>query len=227
MHDVELPADLLQWLRERRGKQHVFDHIDAKTTALLVIDMQNGFVHPDGFAYIEKAAGTSPNINRLADALRHAGGTVAWIRATFNPEGRSAWHMYFDNFVPAELRDDWRAQMTPGNHGHEFWHELDIHDDDWIVDKDRFSAMIQGASDLEERLRRHGIDTVLVTGTLTNCCCESTARDAMMRDFRTFMISDANSARTDEDHIAGLRTFVQVFGDVINTDEAVAMIGGQ
>ena len=86
------------------------------------------------------------------------------------------------------------------------------------------SAFIQGASPLEDRLRQASIDTVLITGTLTNCCCESTARDAMMRDFRTLMVHDANAARTDEDHVAGLRTFVQVFGDVIDTDRAIALL---
>ena len=45
-----------------------------------------------------------------------------------------------------------------------------------------------------------------------------------MRDFRTLMVHDANAARTDADHIAGLRTFVQVFGDVIDTDRAISLI---
>ena len=69
-------------------------------------------------------------------------------------------------------------------------------------------------------------DTLLVTGTLTNVCCESTARDAMMRDFKTVMISDANAARSLADHLAGLRTFVQVFGDVRSTKEVVALLEG-
>lgn len=225
MHDVELPAELLEQLRTRRGRLHVFDHLDPVRTALLVIDMQNAFVHPEGFAYVEKAVGIVPNINRLAAALREAGGTVVWIRVSVGEAGRSAWAMYFDHFVPRAERENWRAQLMPGHFAHEFCAGLDMQADDWIVDKDRFSAFIQDASPLEDRLRQAAIDTVLVTGTLTNCCCESTARDAMMRDFRTLMIADANAAKTDADHIAGLRTFVQVFGDVINTADALALIG--
>jgi ureidoacrylate peracid hydrolase len=225
MHDVDLPADLLEQLTARRGRLHVFDHLDPKSTALLVVDMQNAFVHPKGFAHVEKAEGIVPNINRLAAALRDAGGTVIWIRVSVADSGRGAWAMYFDHFTPEDERENWRAQLMPGHFSHEFCAGLDIRAADWIVDKDRFSAFIQDASPLEERLRDASIDTVLVTGTLTNCCCESTARDAMMRDFRTLMIADANAAKTDADHIAGLRTFVQVFGDVISTDEALVLIG--
>ena len=83
-------------------------------------------------------------------------------------------------------------------------------------------AFIAGSSDLEELLRGHGIDTVLIAGVATNICCESTARDAMMLDFRTVMIEDANVARTDEDHIAGLRTFAQTFGAVMSTDDVIS-----
>ncbi len=224
MHDVELPAELLEQLKARRGRLHVFDQLDPARTALLVIDMQNAFVHPQGFAHVEKAAGIVPNINRLAGALRSAGGTVIWIRVSLTDSGRGAWAMYFDHFTPAAERKDWHAQLTAGHFSHEFCAGLDIQPADWMVDKDRFSAFIQDASPLESRLRQASIDTVLVTGTLTNCCCESTARDAMMRDFRTLMIADANAAKTDEDHIAGLRTFVQVFGDVVTTDETIRLI---
>lgn len=224
MHKVELPTELLQQLADRRGRLRVFEGLDPSTTALLVIDMQNAFVDHEGFAYVPTAAGIVPNINRLAETMRKSGGWVIWIRASLSESGRSAWDMYIQNFTPPGGAEKVREQLMPGSPGHEFWSELDIREDDLIVDKDRFSALIQGASNLEQELRSRGIDTVIVTGTLTNCCCESTARDAMMLDFRTFMVSDANAARTDEDHIAGLRTFIQVFGDVVTTSEAEKLI---
>ena len=84
--------------------------------------------------------------------------------------------------------------------------------------------VFQGASDLEARLRALGIDTVIVTGTLTNVCCESTARDAMMRDLKVVLVADANAARTPEDHLAGLRTVVQLFGDVRTAEETIAAL---
>ena len=69
-----------------------------------------------------------------------------------------------------------------------------------------------------------GIDTVLVAGTKTNVCCESTARDAMMRDYKVVMVSDANGARYDEDHLAGLTSFFQSFGDVRTTEEVIGVL---
>ena len=67
-------------------------------------------------------------------------------------------------------------------------------------------------------------DTVLITGTVTNVCCESTARDAMMRNFKTVMITDGNAANTDEDHNAALNNFYLTFGDIMSTDFAIGCL---
>jgi ureidoacrylate peracid hydrolase len=224
MHKVTLSQELRNALRRRRGRDHVFETLEPARAALLVVDMQNHFVAPGALAEVAAARGITGNINRLAEGLRRTGGLVVWIRSTFTRDGAGAWPMFFDNFVPPEAREALRRALTPGQPGHAFWPELDIRDGDLIVDKTRFSAFIQGASDIEPLLRRRGIDTVLVTGTLTNVCCESTARDAMMRDFRVVMVEDANAARTDEDHLAGLRTVAQVFGDVMTTDAVLARL---
>jgi nicotinamidase-related amidase len=111
--------------------------------------------------------------------------------------------------------------LADGSKGHDFWPELDIKDSDLVVTKLRYSAFIGGASDLEAQLRARGIDTVLITGTVTNVCCESTARDAMMRNFRTIMISDGNAATTDQDHANSLIAFYLTFGDVETTDAVI------
>jgi nicotinamidase-related amidase len=114
--------------------------------------------------------------------------------------------------------------LTEGHPGHELWPELDVRPEDLLVPKNRFSAFLPGVCDLEARLRERDIDTVLIAGTMTNVCCESSARDAMMRDFRTVMVSDANAARSDEEHLAALVTFIQTFGDVRETAEVVALL---
>jgi ureidoacrylate peracid hydrolase len=74
-------------------------------------------------------------------------------------------------------------------------------------------------------MREHGLDTVLVTCTVTNVCCESTARDAMMLNFKTIMVTDGNAAVTDEDHNASLCAFYLTFGDIMSTDMLVACLG--
>ena len=221
MHSVELPAHLNPAKTSGSQRARYFESITATSTALLVIDMQNHWVDQRGKSYVETAAGIVPNINRLAGRMRELGGTIVWVSVSFGKDGRSAWPMYFENLEDAKAaRDD----LVPGSEMHRLWHELDVSDDDILLEKDRFSAFIAGASSLEETLRERSIDTVLVTGVATNICCETTARDAMMLDFRTVMIHDANAARTDDDHIAGLRTFAQVFGGVLSTEEVVARL---
>ncbi|MGH8734664.1 MAG: isochorismatase family protein, partial [Burkholderiales bacterium] len=83
---------------------------------------------------------------------------------------------------------------------------------------------IAGSSDIDAQLKSRGIDTLLVTGTVTNVCCESTARDAMMLDYRVIMLSDGNASLTDEEHAAALNNFLIFFGDVMSTDEATARL---
>jgi len=107
--------------------------------------------------------------------------------------------------------------MSIGSRGHELHPDLIVKPEDETVLKQRFSAFIQGSSGLPEQLRAEGFDTVLVTGTVTNVCCESSARDAMMLNFKTIMVSDANAARTDAEHNATLGTFYAIFGDVMDT----------
>jgi ureidoacrylate peracid hydrolase len=70
-------------------------------------------------------------------------------------------------------------------------------------------------------LRNLGVDTVLVAGTKTNVCCDSTARDAMMLDFKSVLLADCCAALSDDEHLASLETFIQQFGDVMSADEVL------
>jgi len=111
--------------------------------------------------------------------------------------------------------------MREGSKGHDLWPELDVRPEDEIVRKYRFSAFLPGTSELPYRLRARGFDTVLITGTVTNVCCESSARDAMMSNFRTVMITDGNAAMNRQEHEASLTAFYLLFGDVMDTDFAI------
>jgi ureidoacrylate peracid hydrolase len=84
--------------------------------------------------------------------------------------------------------------------------------------------MVGDSSELEKILRARGIDTVVITGTLSNICCEATARDAMMLGFKVVFVSDANAALSDEEHLASIVTIAQGFGDVRTTDEAISIL---
>jgi len=99
-----------------------------------------------------------------------------------------------------------------------------VRPEDEIVKKYRYSAFMPGTSDLADRLRSRGFDTVLITGTVTNVCCESSARDANMTNFRTIMVSDGNAALSQDLHDASLTAFYNTFGDVLDTDMIIASL---
>jgi len=87
-----------------------------------------------------------------------------------------------------------------------------------------YSALVPGSSDLARVLEQRGIETVLIGGTTTNVCCESTARDAMMMDFKTVMVADTLSAVTEHEHIVALHNWMLFFGDVLGADEVAARL---
>jgi ureidoacrylate peracid hydrolase len=111
--------------------------------------------------------------------------------------------------------------LTRGSKGYELWPELEVLPEDLTVEKTRYSAFVEGSSELEQVLRARGLDTLLITGTVTNVCCESTARDAMMRNFKAIMVTDGNAAFSDEEHNAALTSFYLVFGDIMSTDKLI------
>ena len=220
-------SDLAPGLAERivriRGRLHPFERIEPAKTALVVIDLQNVFMAEWSDYAVADARAVVPRVNRLAEALRRRGGTIAWVRMTYDPA--SPWRNFYDDMIRPELARRLKAGFAPGSDGHALWPELAVADGDMIVDKTRFSAFLPNSSDIAERLRAVGVDTVLVAGTVTNTCCECTARDAMMMDFKTIMISDGCAAAVPALHEAALGNFIQVSGDVRATEEAIAMMG--
>ncbi|HXI99706.1 MAG TPA: isochorismatase family cysteine hydrolase [Micropepsaceae bacterium] len=224
MHKIAIPQSVIDSVIRSRGREHIYDTLDPAKTALLVVDMQNGFMM-EGVAHslCREAVNIVPNINRIAEALRRSGGTIVWIQNAVTEETLESWSIRIEMDGPERTATRMQS-MTPGTKGYALWAGLDTRPDDLFVQKTRFSAFIQGSSDLEAQLRGRGIDTVIVTGTVTNICCESTARDAMMRNFRTIMVSDANAAITDEMHNASLAAFYVRFGDIMSTDHLIGVL---
>jgi ureidoacrylate peracid hydrolase len=224
MHSLAIPKSVIDRVIERRGREHAYDDLDPAKSALVVVDMQNAFMLP-GVAHslCPMAEKIVPKINRLAQAVRDTGGTVFWIKTTFTEEALRSWSTYFEMTRPERVAKRIEA-LTADSLGHALWSGLDVRPQDPIVEKNRFSAFIQGSSDLGAALRARGLDTILVTGTVTNVCCESTARDAMMLNFKTIMVTDANAAATDEDHNASLIAFYLTFGDIMSTDMLIGCL---
>jgi len=218
MHKIAIAKAQTDRLQMRLGKLHPFDVIDPRKTALVVVDMQNYFVKQGHQSEVPAAREIVPNINRLAAELRRRGGHVVWVRNGTN-NTRESWSNYH-NYLQSRDRAERRLKsMDIGEDGYEFWHLNDMRPEDAQITKKRYSAFIQGSSDIERHLRERGIDTLLIAGTATNVCCESTARDAMMLNFKVVMVADCLATHTDEEHNATLSNFYGQFGDVQTTDE--------
>jgi ureidoacrylate peracid hydrolase len=222
MHPHALPALVVDRIIERRGRLHGFEHVDSRRTALVVVDMQNVFCAEGAAVEVPVAREIVPNINRLARATRAIGGQVVWIQMTV--ERRADWALVLDNLLTPSVAERVLESIKPGSGGHALWPAMETAPGDLYIAKNRYSAFLPSAGTLTSRLRERGIENVVIVGTLTNVCCESSARDAAMLDFKTFMISDANAARTDEEHMATLINFIQTFGDVRTTDDMIALL---
>jgi ureidoacrylate peracid hydrolase len=224
MHKVVIPDSIRARVLKRQGRWNVHDDVPPVQTAFVVVDMQNYFMAPGQQIEIPEAREIVPNINRLADALRQAGGLVVWIRTISYEEKFKEWsHFHYVLNTPARSAKRHEMMQETG-FGSQLWPGLDVRPEDLIVRKSRFSAFIQGSSPLEAELRQRGITAIWVGGTSTNTCCESTARDAMLLDFRTTMVSDCNADHTDAEHNATLINFAINFGDVASSEEIIARL---
>ncbi|MFM8556433.1 MAG: isochorismatase family protein [Betaproteobacteria bacterium] len=207
----------------RQGTIPAHQSINAQRTALVVVDMQNYFCAPGYPAEVAASRATVPAITRMASALRQAGGCVAWIQTTARgaTERWARHHQYMlePGRVQARL-----TKLAEDSEGFKLFPELEAQPADVYARKIMYSAFIQGSSDLHQQLQQRGIESLLVAGTATNVCCESTARDAMMLDYRVVMLSDANSAFTPDEHATSLDNFALFFGDVMTVDEAVGRL---
>ena len=224
MHRIEIAQQAVDISLRRRGAVQPFTTIEPRKTALLAVDMQTGFVASGAVAEIPVAREIVPNINRLADTLRREGGTIVWIVSTYGPGAERDWTTFFNFIITGEASDRFRLAFQEGRPEHTLWREMDRRQEDLLVSKNRLTPFADPNQELERSLRSRGVDMALVVGAVTNVCCECTARDAAMRNFKTIMISDANASRNDVEHNATLSIFLQAFGGVLSTDEAIELI---
>jgi ureidoacrylate peracid hydrolase len=212
--------EIVERVLARRGRLHLYDRLDAQRTALVVIDMQNAFVAPGAPIEVPLAREIVPTINRLAAKLRSRGASVIWVLHQNSADGRD-WERFFGCFVAPENRARATQALSAGSELQRLWPELVVEPGDVAVTKNRYSALIPGASSLGEVLGGKGIDTLLIAGTKTNVCCECTARDAMMLDYQVVLLSDCTAALSDDEQRGTLENVIQQFGDVMSADEVL------
>lgn len=247
-----------QLQRHRENGLHLFQAIDARTAALVVIDMQEVFLSQnfsDRPSYCPGGRACVAAINRAAAALRQKGGRVIWIVSDVGPDSLESWSVLYGEIFPVAggLRQKIRHSLTncEGRWGDEYDPKrcehgmdgpldaaLDVRKEDMVIKKDRFSPFAPGGRhqgctaadaasgpmDFAERLRHCGIDTLLLAGVSTATCVQSTAQDAVQRNFRVVLLSDACAAGQWQHHTEALDNLAHIAGDVRTVASALSVL---
>lgn len=167
--------------------------------ALLVIDMQRYF--------LSIARPILENVMSVVKACQSRGVITIFTR-----------HGHKDVSKDGGMLRKWWGDLI--EYGSKDWELIDFlkpPDTDKIVDKNRYSVFQR--TGLEEHLKLSKIEELIITGVMTNCCCETTARDAFVKDFRVFFVSDATATANDELHIASLKNLAYGFAHIISTEQ--------
>jgi nicotinamidase-related amidase len=206
-----------EWLEEiKRYNTHSMK-LRKRKACLLVIDMQNEFLAEDGAVFFHYAEEIVPNIKRLLGAFRKASLPVIFTG-----------HVHEDPAVDGGMTAQWwpdikqGKSLIKGTRGVEIFGALRPHKTERIIWKHRYSAFYN--TDLELILRGMEVTDLVIVGVLTNCCCESTARDGFFRDFRVFFLADATAASEPEFHVASLRNLAYAFAYVTTTEDILGQL---
>lgn len=206
-----------EWLESiKRYNSHVM-RLRRSRACLLVIDMQNEFLAEGGAVFFHYAEAIIPNIKRLLKGFRDASLPVIFTG-----------HVHEDPAVDGGMTAEWwpdiklGKSLIKGTKGAEIFPALKRKKSERIIWKHRYSAFYN--TDLEIVLRGMGVTDLVITGVLTNCCCESTARDAFFRDFRVFFLADATATSEPEFHMASLKNLAYAFAYVTTTDGIIRQL---
>ena len=199
--------------RETTRVGEEFFRLNRKTSALLIIDMQNAFLEPGAMLETPMGRDIIASLSILIDECRKLAVPIIWIRLDGSaPYGG----LLLDKYPP--LRE--QRVLFRGTHSFELFSGLPTpKKDDFHVVKHKYDAFHR--TDLDTLLRNIGADTVIITGVTTNCCCESTARSAFEHDYKVAFTSDGTAAFETRLHEATLGTVRELFGRVLTIEEVL------
>ncbi|MEC5211266.1 nicotinamidase-related amidase [Psychrobacter sp. PL15] len=173
-----------------------FEINNPKKVALLVIDMENDFVKPGAPMCVPMATDAVPNIKKLINVCREKGSTIIYT-AHVHGKDRSDMGLMSGFWPPIDSQE----ALVDNTHGTEIYPDLAPQDGELLIKKHRYSAFYN--TDLDTQLKNREIDTLIITGTVTNMCCDSTARDAQFRNYKVIFVSDATGTMDHPDLGAG------------------------
>ncbi len=209
--------NLQSWLAEIRKYNTHRMKLRKKSACLLVIDMQNEFLREDGVIFFHYAAQIVPNVKRMVTACRKVGVPVVFTA-----------HVHENPQIDGGMTAEWWPEIKEGKCLLRGTSGVDIYDEikplakEKVIYKHRYSAFYN--TDLEIYLRGLGVTDIMITGVLTNVCCESTARDAFFRDFRVFFLADATATSEPEFHVATLKNLAYAFAYITTTESMLKQI---
>jgi ureidoacrylate peracid hydrolase len=196
-------------------------YLEPTKSALLVIDMQNDFCHPEG-SFGKRGMNLLPCheivqvLAQFIDNARSLGVAIVHVRSFFDEKFLSPSMLARNRQLGRE-----KAICPEGGWGSEFY-EIVPATNEMVVTKHAFSAFI--GTDLRERLVAKDIQALMVTGVVTNVCCESTLRDGFMLGFYTFLVEDCCAAIDQSAHRAALENVRNYFGWVLKSHDLVSLL---
>jgi len=178
--------------------------LDPAQTAVVVVDMENGFCHPDGSLYAPDSEAAIEPVRELVERAREAGASVVFTRDV-HPPGQFEDAHYYDEF------DRWGEHVLEGSWEAELVDELMPADDDLVVEKHTYDAFHE--TQLDGWLGAHGIKDLVICGTLANVCVLHTASSAGLRDYRPILAEDAIGFIEADHHAYAVEHADWLFGE--------------
>ena len=200
------------WLEQIRPFNQHKMRLNAEASALLVVDMQRFFLDVTSPTFTCGGVAILPTVKRLMDVFRRASRPVIFTQHVHHPadldSGIMGWW--------------WQGKCLEGSSESEIHPDLAPTPEEKVVCKHRYSAFYN--TDLETVLRCLKVEDIVVSGIMTNMCCESTARDAYYRDYRVFFLADGTGSISEEMHLASLLNLAFGFAYVTTSDVIAARL---
>jgi isochorismate hydrolase len=184
------------------------ERFDPAHSALLVIDMQRYFLDRSSHAYLPDSAEIVDNVADLIEAYRKRSLPVFFTK-----------HCHPRDEKPGAMARWWKDLIREGDEMAELDDRFKPRADEPVLSKSRYSAFVH--TDLEKKLRTLNVTDIVITGVMTHLCCETTARDAFMRDFDVFVAVDGTASESEDLHVSSLKTLADGFAIPVRTKEVI------
>jgi isochorismate hydrolase len=202
------PKPTKKKVKHKQNRKTVFR---PQTSALFVIDMQQFFCDPSSHAYFKDSTKIIPHIHQLITVYRQQSLPVIFTRyALLRTESPGAMGRWWNDVLYDD--DDVSNVIT----------QLHPSPNEFVIRKTQYSAFFK--TDLDQTLKKLKVTNILITGVLTHLCCETTARDAFMRNYDVFFVTDATASDKQDLHDASLRTLSDGFATLVTTNEVLSWI---